>query len=155
MDVTEINASFPHLKPLSTDGPGAGWVGRLPLWPFERAEPLDFPESVTGLGILLLIPPSYPMAMPRVMPIDPEPKFVERTQHRWHVNGDGSLCMLQEQRNWTGREKITDLLLKAAGWRLEYELVRAGIYDAMSLNGIVTDSSRDEAIADHYRTRPS
>jgi hypothetical protein len=147
-DTAEINASFPELAPLSQKG--AGWAGRLPLWPFERPAPLNFAENVNGLEILLLIPPSYPMAMPRVLPVEPEPEFSERTQHRWHVNGDGSLCMLQEQRTWTGRENITDLLLKAAGWRLEYELVRADLFPAMSLAGIVTDPSRDSAIAAHY-----
>ena len=149
-DAAEIRASFPNLEPLSEAEAGRGWAGRLPLWPFDRAAPVAFPENVLGLEIVLLFPQSYPMAMPQVIPVDPEPEFVERTQHRWHVNGDGSLCMLQEQRNWTGREKVTELLLKAAGWRLEYELVRAGTFPAMSLIGIVTDPSRDSAIAHHY-----
>jgi hypothetical protein len=154
-DVAEIEALFPDLDPLPELGAGAGWVGRLPIWPFDRVAPLVFPDNVVGLGIVLLIPPSYPMALPQVMPVDPKPEFMERTQHRWHVNGDGSLCMVQEQRNWTGREKITDLLKKAAGWRLEYDLVRAGVFPAMSLAGIVTDPSRDESIAYHYTAAPS
>jgi len=149
-DTAEITATFPDLQPLQDGGAGAGWIGALPLWPFERAAPAVFPSEVVGLTVAVLMLPSYPMTMPRVIPLDPEPEFVERTQHRWHVNGDGSLCMLQEQRNWTGREAICELLLKAAGWRLEYELVRAGTYPAMSLAGIVTDNSRDAAIAAHY-----
>lgn len=146
-DTAEITAHFPDLEPFSEGGAGAGWSGRLPLWPFERPAPLCFPNQAKGLGLLLAFLPAYPMAMPRILPLDPEPEFIERTQHRWHVNGDGSLCLLQAQRAWTGWETVTDLLLKAAGWRLEYELVRNGVYSEMSMSGIATDSSRDDAIA--------
>ncbi|MGJ9372560.1 hypothetical protein [Nesterenkonia sp. CF4.4] len=149
-DVAEITTHFPDLEPFSEEGPGGGWFGRLPLWPFHRPAPVDFSDDTAGLGIVLAFPPSYPMAMPRILPIDPEPEFMERTQHRWHVNGDGSLCLLQAQRAWTGRETVTDLLLKAAGWRLEYQLVREGVYPGMSATGIVTDTSRDGAIAAYF-----
>jgi len=133
-------------------GAGLGWQGVLPVWPFARPAPAQFRPDVRGLSLQLAFLESYPMSMPRVIPLQPEPQFIERTQHRWHVNGDGSLCLVQEQRTWTGRESIRDLLLKAAGWRLEYDLVRVGVYPSMSESGIVTDDSRDEAIVAYFGT---
>lgn len=148
-DTRAIEQVFPELGPIA-GGPGRGWSGRLPVWPFERSAPARFRDDVKGLEMLLLFPESYPMAMPDIHPIDPEPEFAEWTQHRWHVNGDGSLCMVQEQRTWTGRQSVVDLLLKAASWRLEYGLVRAGLVDSMSENGIVSDARRDLKIVELY-----
>ncbi|MCK2032202.1 hypothetical protein [Microbacterium sp. KSW4-4] len=145
-DSREITTVFPGLSP-AAGGAGIGWHGRLPIWPFARAAPCQFESGVRGLDLLMLFPQSYPMTMPHLHPLDPEPEFHERTQHRWHVNGDGSLCLIQEQRTWTGRGSVVDLLLKAAAWRLEYGLVRAGVFEYMSENGIVSDSSRDTEIA--------
>lgn len=148
-DTAVIEREFPDLAPVD-GGAGLGWEGVLPLWPFARPAPAQFRSGVAGLGLKLVFLESYPMSMPQVFPLGPEPEFLERTQHRWHVNGDGSLCLVQEQRAWTGRESIRDLLLKAAGWRLEYDLVRVGVYPSMSENGIVTDDRRDEAIAAYF-----
>lgn len=148
-DTDEITRAFPDLRP-AAGGAGVGWYGRLPLWPFSRPAPCQFETNLTGLELLLHFPESYPMSMPNIHPLDPEPDFNERTQHRWHVNGDGSLCMVQERRSWTGRESVIDLFLKAAGWRLEYGLVRAGIFESMSEYGIVSDDSRDSEISEFY-----
>ncbi|CAH0123652.1 hypothetical protein SRABI98_00023 [Microbacterium sp. Bi98] len=122
----------------------------LPLWPFERPAPVEFNSDVPGLEVLLLFPQSYPMTIPDLYPMNPMPELVERTQHRWHVNGDGSLCVIQEQRTWTGRESVVDLLVKAAGWRLEYGLVQADIVAEMTENGIVSSTERDRQIGEFY-----
>jgi hypothetical protein len=89
---------------------------------------------------------SYPMVPPNLFPREPEPPVLLRTQHRWHLNGDGSLCLLRVPELWTGREPVTDLLLKAAGWRIEYELMKANLIDRMSENGIVTDPTYDHLV---------
>jgi hypothetical protein len=40
-----------------------------------------------------------------------------------------------------------DLLLKAAGWRVEYSLMEAGVIEAMTLRGIVDDDQLDHLVA--------
>ncbi len=90
---------------------------------------------------------AYPMVPPAIYPLDPAPEPIEYTQARFHVMGDGSLCLLQDAAAWTGRDSIVDLLLKAAGWRVEYALLRADVIEAMTVNGIVTDASQDHLIA--------
>jgi hypothetical protein len=60
--------------------------------------------------------------------------------------GDGSLCLLQDDAAWTGRDSVVDLLLKAAGWRVEYALMRAGVIEAMTLRGIVDDDQLDHLV---------
>lgn len=145
-DTNAITSAFPDLVP-AADGAGLGWSGRLPLWPFDRPAPCEFAPDAKGLELLLIFPESYPMSMPSIHPVDPQPRFDERTQHRWHLNGDGSLCFIQDQRTWSGRESVIDLLLKAASWRLEYDLVRSEVVASMSENGIVSDGRRDLEIA--------
>ncbi|GAA3438278.1 hypothetical protein GCM10018954_078940 [Kutzneria kofuensis] len=44
------------------------------------------------------------------------------------------------------RESVVELLLKAAGWRIEYALMTCGAIESMSLNGIVADPHLDELI---------
>ncbi len=65
---------------------------------------------------------------------------------QWHVMGDGSLCLLQEVLEWTGRETIDQLVIKAAGWFLEFLLLREGVIDAMTEAGIATDNSIDHLL---------
>lgn len=148
-DTRSIKDAFPDLDPLD-EGAGIGWKGVLPLWPFARTAPTEFRSDVSGLEIVVLFPQSYPMTIPDLYPINPMPELSERTQHRWHVNGDGSLCMVQAQRAWTGRESVVDLLVKAAGWRLEYGLVKACLVEDMTENGIVSSTQRDTQIAEFY-----
>jgi hypothetical protein len=66
-----------------------------------------------------------------------------RTQQDWHVNGDGSLCLLQEAQDWSPTGTAADLVVKAAGWFLEYLLMEQGRIPAMTTNGIATDDSLD------------
>jgi hypothetical protein len=89
---------------------------------------------------------AYPMVPPRIYPVDPRPEPIECTQHRWHVNGDGSLCQFQTDTAWDPRDSICDLIVKAAAWRVEYALMKAGVLDQMSLHGIVSDPAADHLI---------
>jgi hypothetical protein len=131
----------------SPDGAGS-WTGRLPIWPFDRAQSDSVVRLLGGQGMLVQVVygHAYPMVPPSVVPIDPEPEIVERTQQRWHVNGDGSLCLMQTVAAWSARNSIVDLLLKAAGWRIEYALMKHGLIESMSVNGVVTDPDYDPLI---------
>jgi hypothetical protein len=91
---------------------------------------------------------AYPMVAPRIYPVDPRPEPLECTQHRWHVLGDESLCLYQTETAWNPNDSICDLIIKAAAWRIEYALVKAGAMDGMTLNGIVNDSAHDALISD-------
>jgi hypothetical protein len=146
-DQAEVRDRFPGLE-WRPDGAG-GWFGRLPRWPFARPEPPGLVETVgeEGLQIGLVYGHAYPMVPPAIFPLDPEPPLSARTDQRWHVMGDGSQCLFQDDATWTGRESVVDLLLKAAGWRVEFELMRRGAIDAMTINGIVEDPQFDHLLA--------
>jgi hypothetical protein len=131
------------------DGAGA-WKGRLPRWPFARPEPPGLANLIGELGmkIAVMYGHAYPMVPPAIVPLDPEPALHTRTEQRWHVMGDGSLCLFQDDVTWTGRESVVDVLLKAAGWRVEFELMRRGAIEAMTINGIVDDPQLDHQLAE-------
>jgi hypothetical protein len=146
-DRAEIAELFPDLEWRDV---GAGlWVGRLPRWPFSRPEPAGLADLVGDLGLDVAVEygHAYPMVAPSIHPMDIEVGFLERTDQRWHVMGDSSLCLLQSHAEWDPRGSIVDLLLKAAGWRVEYALMKTGVIEAMTINGIVVDDQIDHLIA--------
>lgn len=153
-DQAEIAKCFPDLRWVP-DGPGR-WEGRLPLWPFNRPEPAHLRELIGDIGMPVNVEYGhvYPMMPPAIYPLDPVPEPVEYTQARFHVMGDGSLCLLQDAATWTGRDSIVDLLLKAAGWRVEYALLKAGVVEALTENGIVTDASQDHLVEEALAQAP-
>ncbi len=153
-DLTEIAAFAPGLEYRAPSEEGAlplphgGWIGHLPAWPFDRPQP-------DGLGVLLAdytprfavkYPAAYPMIAPLVCPFNPEPTVWERTQHAWHVSPDGSLCLLRSDGAWQPEASVTELLLKAAGWRIEYILMKLEAIEQMTENGIVSDACLDPLI---------
>jgi hypothetical protein len=127
------------------DDPAGGWEGVVPPWPFARPQPEQLEEFLAGrrLRIRIEYSQAHPMVEPVVRPIEPEPDPMYRTQHQWHVNGDGSLCLLQEAQDWSPTDTAADLVVKAAGWFLEYLLMEQGRLGAMTTNGIATDNSLD------------
>lgn len=147
-DQAEIRDRFPGLEWRA--GGAGGWFGRLPRWPFARQEPAGLVETVgeQGLQIAVVYGHAYPMVPPAIFPLDPEPGLSTRTDQRWHVMGDGSLCLFQDAATWTGRDSVVELLLKAAGWRVEFELMRRGTIEAMTINGVVEDSQFDHLLAE-------
>jgi hypothetical protein len=154
-DRSEVGAAFPDL--VWTDGAAGGWDGTLPLWPFDRPAP-DLLANVTGLDGLrmeLRYPQAYPMVAPCITPLDPEPELLEWTVHGWHVNGDGTLCLLRSTALWDPRSSVLDLLLKAAGWRIEYALMKCGAIEAMTENGIVSSAIFDDLITEVGRQAQS
>jgi hypothetical protein len=153
-DQAEISSRFPDLN-WQPKGAG-GWLGRLPRWPFARPEPPGLVETIgtQGLEIALVYGHAYPMVPPAIHPLDPEPDLIVRTDQRWHVMGDGSLCLFQDDAIWTGRGSVVELLLKAAGWRVEFELMRRGLIGAMTVNGIVEDPQLDHLLAEVAAAEP-
>jgi hypothetical protein len=147
-DRRDIARAFPDLT-LDLTGQGT-WDGVLPRWPFQRPEPEGLPVLLgeTGLRLRVQYVPAYPMVLPLFWPCAPEPELSERTQQRWHVLPVGALCLLQTEAAWEPNTSIADLLLKAAGWRVEYALMKAGVIDSMSVSGIVSDSSGDPLIVE-------
>lgn len=129
--------------------PHGSWRGHIPVWPFERSEPDGLQEVVpTPLEVVIAYPSAYPMLAPRFIPRQPAPSFDERSQHRWHVAPNGQLCLLQSEALWSPDSSIVDLIEKAAGWRIEYALVKAGVLESMSLHGIALDGSFDHLITE-------
>ena len=152
-DQREIEALFPDLT-LALEGQGH-WLGRLPMWPFERPEPTGVADLLGGHGLLVQLSYSaaYPIVSPYLIPLDPEPLPEELTQTRWHVLGNKALCLFQTQADWDPATSVVDLLLKAAGWRIEYGLLKAGVRTDMTMAGIVHDDRLDGLIADAAQAR--
>ena len=147
-DRREIEAGFPDLV-LTLEGQGH-WSGHLPMWPLDRPEPPGVTDLLhgRGLGIAVSYSAAYPVVSPYVVPLDPKPLAEELTQTRWHVLGNEALCLFQTQADWDPSSSVTDLLLKAAGWRIEYGLLKAGVRTDMTMAGIVYDDSLDHLIAE-------
>lgn len=145
-DRREVGEAFPDLT-LDLDGEGA-WTGTLPLWPFDRPVPdgLDVLTGGRGLVVRLDYRAAYPLVSPWITPVDPEPLVEEWTQTRYHVLGNGALCLFQTQADWDPSSSVVELLLKAAGWRVEYALLRAGARTEMTMPGIVRDPSLDALV---------
>ncbi len=122
-----------------------GWIGHAPIWPFPRPASPGLETFTAGKRLhLALVPTSaHPATPPKAWPLDPEPTIDQCTRHRWHVNGDGSLCLFQRAVDWTGEEPCAEIAVKASGWFLEYLLVERGCVEAMTENGIVIDQVRD------------
>jgi len=120
------------------------WTGRLPRWPFERAEPAGL-RQLLPLGMCVLVQPSpaHPLAEPAIFPTDVDIEVWHRLDHRWHLSGDGRLCLLRSPLDWQPDDLISELLLKAVAWRCELTLLESGVVPAMTENGIASDASRD------------
>lgn len=128
---------------------GGGWEGLAPVWPFSRPRPAGLEGFLAGRRFRLRVVYSqaFPMIAPTVWPLDPQPDPRYRTQHAWHVNPNGSLCLLQAASDWTGADTAADLVVKAAGWFLEYQLMEASTIASMTEHGIAGDASLDHLLA--------
>jgi hypothetical protein len=127
---------------------GSCWEGLLPLWPFDRPAPWGLTEFACGRRFRVEVHylESFPMVAPRFLPIDPQPEIAVWTMNRWHVAGDGSLCLFQNFTDWHPLNTAADLVPKAAGWFLEFLLMKDGVIDAMSTGGIAVDDSLDHLL---------
>jgi len=153
-DLVEVAAFAPGL---TFEGPPGSdpdyvhqgvWTGTLPIWPFDRPRPERLDDLVpAGLTCAVCYSAAHPMVPPHIVPLDPEPEILERSQHIWHIAPRGDLCLLQTVGDWDPSASIVELLLKASAWRIEYALMKAGVVDSMTTNGIVDDPSHDDLIA--------
>jgi hypothetical protein len=132
---------------------GAGWEGHAPAWGAPRPEPAGVEELLAGrrLHLRVLYPEGFPMVPPDLYPLDPDVPIDRRTQNRWHVNGDGSLCTVQAAEDWQPANTAADLVRKASCWFVEYLLVDAGDLDAMTKRGIYSDESVDALLAAKFK----
>jgi hypothetical protein len=131
---------------------GAGWQGLAPAWAAERASPLGLDTLLAGrrLRLRVLYPEGFPMVPPDLYPLDPDVPIERRTEHRWHVSGDGALCLLQAVQDWQPNATAADLVCKAAGWFIEYLLVEGGHVDAMTERGVYCSTELDARIAELF-----
>lgn len=126
-----------------------GWEGPIPAWAGERPAPTGLDELLAGrrLKVRVLYREAFPMVPPVVDPVDPAPAIHNRTLARWHLAGDGSLCTIQTAQDWQpGNDTAADLIRKASGWFIEYLLMQDERIEAMTVNGIIGDTSLDEVI---------
>jgi hypothetical protein len=140
-DLVDTAAVAPDL---AYDAGVRAWRGRLPRWPFSRPEPAGLAALLPrGMQAEIRTSPAHPLEEPAVYPLDVDVEVWHRLDQRWHVAGDGRLCLAQGPLAWEPEDSLSEVVLKAAGWRCELVLLEAGVVTAMSVNGIVTDPSRD------------
>jgi hypothetical protein len=58
---------------------------------------------------------------------------------------------MQAADDWNPTDTAADLIVKAAGWYLEFQLMSRGIVRAMSERGIVHDNSLDHLLSPYIR----
>lgn len=141
----------PDLRWLDRDDePSGGWEGPIPLWPFDRPEPAGLSVLVADQPLIVRIVcgHAFPMVEPSLYPCNVDLPNVAFGWTTWHVAPDGALCMLQESADWDPRCTASEMIPKASGWYLEYQLLRRGLIEAMSESGIVIDGSLDRTLAE-------
>lgn len=154
-DVDELAVIAPDLLRRTPEGgflANGGWVGTLPLWPFDRPAPPNLDALLPNpMSVVIAYPSAYPMLPPRVYPTEPQPAILEVSDTVWHVSPGGSLCLFQSDGMWDPSASIGDIVLKSAGWRIEYELMHRGAIERMTERGIVTDTHLDYLIVEQAK----
>ena len=127
-----------------------GWVGSAPPWGGDRDMPAGTEELLDDrrLEIAAIYPEAFPAVPAEIFPRDPEVPLSRRTLSTWHLNGDGSLCLMQAADDWNLSDTAADLVRKASGWFIEYLLLDGGRIERMTERGIFADTSLDPAIAE-------
>jgi hypothetical protein len=79
------------------DARAGGWEGLAPAWPFERPNPDGLARLLEGRQLRLRVEyrQAFPSVEPRLVPLDPDPPIDRRVLESWHLNGDGTLCLLR------------------------------------------------------------
>lgn len=150
-DAMELAA--PDLRWLETE-PSGGWLGTVPLWPFDRAEPqnLDVLVGANAFTVRIVCGNAYPMVEPEVKSANVEPPIEAFGWTAWHVLPNGNLCLLQDSAMWDPGGTVADLVPKISGWYIEYHLMLARKIDAMTQVGIASNADLDHLIEECERT---
>lgn len=129
---------------------GAGrWEGFAPEWPVARDRPDPGLTRLLGaerLHLRVEYVQAHPAVAPIVIPLSPIPPRERRLRHDWHVNGDGTLCLLAADILWRPDDTAVDLVIKASGWLIEYRLKERDLIEAMSDTGLYDDARLDDLI---------
>ena len=122
-----------------------GFEGLAPLWPIPRPEPAGLLRLTEGRRLRLRVDfrAGAPAQPPRLVALDPAPSVETRMQERFHVNGDGSICLIMHPSDWSSDHTAADLVEKASGWFIEYLAVERGLIEEMSAAGLFEDDSLD------------
>ncbi len=131
--------------------PMAGWKGHAPVWAGDREKPPGVDELLNGrrLEVRVFYPEAFP-AVPAILePVEPDVPLERRTLNQWHVNGNGSLCLMQAADDWDLTDTAADLVRKASGWFIEYLLADAGKTEQMTQQGVLVDTSLDAKLAEY------
>jgi hypothetical protein len=127
-----------------------GWAGQAPTWGGDRPQPTGVDALLAGrrLELTVIYPEAFPAVPPSLYPTSPQVPWARRTLQRWHVLGDGGLCLTQAAHDWNPAvDTAADLVRKAAGWFIEYLLVEAGAIEAMTIKGVAADTALDDILA--------
>ena len=145
LELADVHSVAPDLV---WTGTGAGqFRGSLPRWPFKRPFPPNLGGLVpNGLEVMVRYGQAFPAAPPMIFAVDPEPDRSLRGFSRFHLLPNGALCLLRDADQWTPRDQTSELLLKASGWLIEYQLLQHGRITALSERGIVEDASFDHLV---------
>jgi hypothetical protein len=128
---------------------GKGWEGLAPAWAGDRPKPAGVDGLLDGrqLRLKVVYREAFPTVPPMLFPVDPTPALGARGAHYWHLNPNGSLCLLRSADDWQLTDTAADLVRKAAGWFIEYLLVQAGVMDGMTVRGIYASSAIDPLLS--------
>lgn len=121
------------------------WTGELPIWPFRRDAPQRLMEYLGDrrARARIMYSQAHPAAPPRVYITQPIIDPAVRSLHRWHVNGDGTLCLFQNTADWLMTAGAAEIVVKTAAWFLEFCLMEDGRIDTMTTSGIASDAVHD------------
>jgi hypothetical protein len=127
---------------------GKGWEGLAPTWGGDRPKPDGVDGLLAGrqLRLKVIYREAFPAVPPALFPVDPDPPPERRTQHYWHLNPNGSLCLMRNAGDWKQTDTAAALVAKASGWFIEYLLVEADEIDGMTVTGIFTSTGIDPVL---------
>jgi hypothetical protein len=125
-----------------------GWVGPLPMWPFDRPRPAGL-AALLGhqpCEVLIASNHAYPMVQPTIHPLRPRAPWQMWGLGEYHLLPNGSLCLLQSHAAWNPSARIADMIPKASGWYIEYRLILAGRLRAMPEPGFAAGGHLDHLV---------
>lgn len=146
-DLAETAPELEYQEPKPGLLPHGGWVGKIPLWPFDRVAPDGLEVLVdTPMTAAIAYAAAHPVIAPTVYPCEPEPLLVEMSDTVWHVSPGGSLCLFQSEGMWDPTASMGEIIQKSAGWRIEYALMKVGAIEKMTERGIASDATLDDLV---------